>query len=619
MPKKIGKIWTPIDTSNQQEVEKHPRTATFQRLRNKMLTWSVNLKSARIEIPIRKGQHGPTADRVNACLQSLGKDLGNASNRIDALNAIGNLVRCSDNWNDSLTLALPTKAKELQQLRMNVQLLFTKYTIIEERAFLEAVYKKSDARLAGPKGYYHVDLVAPLPAQTPAPTVAAAPLPVAAAPPDVPPPNDPPPPPPEAVQIEEHILDVIDRDLANSAAAAPSQRAEGAPLPSDAPPPLPAVEVRQKTIGKENEDDGEVAKRGRRGEQRVLQHRRYATEVPKTKDPILPVGRRTSLDLDQLNSLLDVELTQTETTIHSTAQFPPIDRAPESHAIKPVTVRSPRGEKAKALDHPSVRPRLMSASAKPPEQKPQTPRTAPPAPVEDAPIGAAPVNKESKPETGTRTIKTSQRVLSRQKLVDTSGAVPLEKRTEPRDDGDPDAAPPRGTVGSTRVTPPHWFANFRIRSEPKERADDLAQCLLRAIEEKKTVKSDNFPILYFLNRLADPALAEFIPGAIKNAVDGRMLEESKLRYVRTLMDTIDLRQQDWKQDLEPPKAQRLEAILGIWKTFKEAAPVLHSEEERTLMTNREWVIFNLKQMELRPPAPARRAVQPMPRNRVTNQ
>ena len=27
MPKKIGKIWTPIDTSNQQEVEKHPLRA----------------------------------------------------------------------------------------------------------------------------------------------------------------------------------------------------------------------------------------------------------------------------------------------------------------------------------------------------------------------------------------------------------------------------------------------------------------------------------------------------------------------------------------------------------------------------------------------------------------
>jgi hypothetical protein len=302
--------------------------------------------------------------------------------------------------------------------------------------------------------------------------------------------------------------------------------------------------------------------------------------------------------------LLDVELTQTETTTHSTAQFPPIDRAPESHAIKPVTVRSPRREKAKALDHPPVRPRLMSASAKPPEEKPQTPRTAPPAPVEDARIGAAPVNKESKPETGTRTIKTSQRVLSRQKLVDTSRAVPLEKRTEPRDDGDPDAAPPRGTVGSTRVTPPHWFANFRIRSEPKERADDLAQGLLRAIEEKKTAKSDNFPILYFLNRLADPALAEFIPGAIKDAVDGRVIAQSNLSYLNSLLHTVEWRQADF----DAPRAERLRAMVGIWKTLKEATPSLRLEgESPTLMTNRAWLPLQtiLREMELPPPASAR--------------
>jgi hypothetical protein len=69
MPKKIGKIWTPIDTSNQQEVEKHPLKARVQefrdgwlKLRNDFLT----TKSARILLP--KVETNSKAEQLRRCL-----------------------------------------------------------------------------------------------------------------------------------------------------------------------------------------------------------------------------------------------------------------------------------------------------------------------------------------------------------------------------------------------------------------------------------------------------------------------------------------------------------------------------------------------------------------------
>jgi hypothetical protein len=175
MPKKIGKIWTPINTANPDEVKKHPIKAKLQTLRNDWLIWrneKISLKSARIET--RQRDHGPTGNRVADCLELLSMDLSQGSTRAEAYNAIKSLFQYSANWNDALTKVLPTKADQLQQLRKNVQILFKEYSIIEERAFLEAVYKKSDARLAGPKGYYHRELKETTAAQIPSPIAAAA-------------------------------------------------------------------------------------------------------------------------------------------------------------------------------------------------------------------------------------------------------------------------------------------------------------------------------------------------------------------------------------------------------------------------------------------------------------
>jgi hypothetical protein len=208
MPKIRNKIW--IDTTKSDQVEKHPKTAFLQKWRNKLLIWkneNINLKSARIGPP-PTGRYGPTGDRVHKCLELLSKDLSEDENNnfIAAFSAIESLVK-DTNWKDSLTKVLPREPDPLQQLRKNVKFLFTKFNVVgEQRNFLAAVYEKSDARLAGPKGYYHVDLDAPaevLPTNNAGREANAG---VGQAGLDVSPPADPPPPadapPPPAAQVE---------------------------------------------------------------------------------------------------------------------------------------------------------------------------------------------------------------------------------------------------------------------------------------------------------------------------------------------------------------------------------------------------------------------------------
>ncbi len=244
-----------------------------------------------------------------------------------------------------------------------------------------------------------------------------------------------------------------------------------------------------------------------------------------------------------------------------------------------------------------------------PQEGPQTPRTASPAPEANPPISAEPTKEEIKAEAPSRTTNASR---NRKRLNDTSSAARLERRTKPRDDiSDPDA---RERVESSRMAPPHWLANFKIRSTPEERAEDLSAGLLRAIEEKSTARSDNVPqlIFFFLNRLADPDLAKFIPGAIQNAVNGRMIGENNLRYVNNLLHTVE-----WHRgEFGAPKGERLRIMFGLWETLKEAAPVLRSAGERTLMINREWVPLQsiLLDMDLRSPATARPAARPLRRD-----
>jgi hypothetical protein len=564
MPKKIGKIWTPINTTDPDQVTKNPRTAKFQKLRNQVLIWSVNLKSARIEI--RKGQHGPTADRVATCLELLGKDLGNSYNKLNALQAIGKLIEYSANWNDSLTLVLPTKPEELQQLRKNVQLLFNPNMVKEERPFLEAVYKKCDARLAGPKGYYHVELAAPLPAQTPAPTAPVAASPVAASPFDVPPPNDAPPPPP-----------IVVKD----------------------PPKAPEAPAEHKTA--EEPTGGEPIEKIKQVPRRVPRHVRYATDQTRTKKPVAekPVKEEgNSLHMDQLERQLDVELKyrplNMRTRLMSAGakpnaaaekiQTPRLAAAPHVTAAPEAPFDLDELEELLTTGLPRQPESVQSPVAQEQSQEtPQTPRTVPPpAPEANPPICAEPTKEEIKEEVRSKTPNSSRRELSQKKkmLEDTRYATPIHK-------------------------PPHWVASLEIRTTPKERAADLAEGLLRAIENKPNTKRDIGQkwLFFFLNRLADPELAEFIPGAIKNAVSGRMIGDSNLRYVNNLLHTVH-----WHlPEFDAPRGEWLRSICELWKTLKGAAPTLNSEE--TLMPNREWFPLQgiLRDMELPPPASARPA------------
>jgi hypothetical protein len=75
MPRIRDKIW--IDTTKSDQVEKHPKIAFLQKLRNKLLIWkneNINLKSARIGPPPKR-QYGPTGDRVHECLELLSDDV----------------------------------------------------------------------------------------------------------------------------------------------------------------------------------------------------------------------------------------------------------------------------------------------------------------------------------------------------------------------------------------------------------------------------------------------------------------------------------------------------------------------------------------------------------------
>jgi hypothetical protein len=351
MPRIRDRIW--INTAKDEEVQKHRFLAGLQSIRNNFLKWkikNIKLDSARIE-PRNGREYGPRGDRVYDCLELLSKDLSDPTNRAEANNAIKSLVGNSEDWNDPLTIVLPLKADKLQQLRMNVKVLFTEYSFdTKATAFLQAVYNKSDAVLAGPKGYYHKKFDAPAPRELPLATNAP---PQANA--DVPPPADPPP-------------------------------------PADAPPPpaaKKAVEPDEVAPSKiENGTDAQPAARS-------------TTEIPQASEKAAGPSRdsmNAELDniLQHLDSLAGAPATEGKAQTQSAGQkgikssnpIVPKLQLPKQVQQNDASVSTPRGATPR-----QPRPRLFSKAVNP-EPKIQSPRSAqPPAPEKLPDQGMPPIIK----------------------------------------------------------------------------------------------------------------------------------------------------------------------------------------------------------------------------------
>jgi hypothetical protein len=600
MPKKIGKIWTPIDTANPDEVKKHPLKARVQEFRNGWLKFrneSLTTKSARIKL------QKPETNSVRRCLARLSQDLSRGSKKQAALGEISKLTSSIGRWDsavEELDFGKRYTANQLQQLRKNSKLLLKGDDLSDnQRKFLTAVFQRVDSDLVMKKGYDHSKLPDPPPPAYVPPdkdgiveTDPNANMPVPE--PDLPPaPENP---------TEEHILDVIDRDMANSAAekakAASSQFAEGPPPPPDAPPPPPvAVKERPQTPDApveqkpaEVQSGGAPTQKSKRGKGRVHQHVRNQSAQPIPHRQMLVPQRKDSAPQPR----------------------PPVKEDPFDLTEFEELLRTgglPRQPQPRRMDVESVQ--SLAAQGKPASEA-------------NPPISAEPTKEELKPEAPSRATNASQRELHKKMLDDTRDATPLQKRPYAWDDvSDPDATPPLREVELPPMSAPigeavpHWLADLEFRNTPKERAHDLAEALLRAMEHKGKGMGDNGAkwIFMFLNMLADPALAEFIPGAITNATNVRLIGENGLRFMSNAMHTLQLRKDEWEEDFTADRVKRLEAILKIWETLVTAAPVLRpTGESPRFMSNTDWKSLEttLHNMDLPAPAPARPAV-PRPR------
>jgi hypothetical protein len=159
----------------------------------------------------------------------------------------------------------------------------------------------------------------------------------------------------------------------------------------------------------------------------------------------------------------------------------------------------------------------------------------------------------------------------------------IDKAVEPWDDvSDIDAKPPPrqapapAEVELPAVATPDWLGDFEIRNTPKERAHDLADGFLRAIDHKSIAGRDVAQkwMFTFLNWLADPAIVEFVDDAIKIAIasrGNRQPDAANLRYLNVAMGVLVQEKTDWEEDYS---AKRVERILAMWNKITAASPNL---------------------------------------------
>jgi hypothetical protein len=151
------KLWTPINTKNPEEVEKHPLIARVQKFRNGWLIRRNEIltqKSARISMPKFKTLN--TDERVLSCLAQLSEDLSKKRNKVPALGEI-RITTKQEDWRECLTNLNFRKytANQLQQLRKNSEFLLNEELLPNQRSFLTEVLKRVDSDLVTKKGYSH--------------------------------------------------------------------------------------------------------------------------------------------------------------------------------------------------------------------------------------------------------------------------------------------------------------------------------------------------------------------------------------------------------------------------------------------------------------------------------
>jgi hypothetical protein len=202
----------------------------------------------------------------------------------------------------------------------------------------------------------------------------------------------------------------------------------------------------------------------------------------------------------------------------------------------------------------------------------------------------------------------------------------IDKAVEPWDNvSGVDATPPRQAPGEAKLpdmpTPmgaqvPDWLKDFKIRDTPKERAHDLAEGLLRAIDHSQRAKGENGPkwIFLFLNRLADPALDDLVGEAIGAALASRARNNRNpgidLHYLNSAMRSLTVRREFWELGISAQKSTRLTAILSLWEKIREPLAVSADPLDPPDF-NRLMLI--LQSMELPAPAAAPPAPRPLRR------
>jgi hypothetical protein len=566
MPR-IGKGW--INTAREQEVRKHPILAGLQRFRNNFLKWKIiNLNSARIGPP--KTDYGPTGDLVHKCLRLLSEDLGEPKNRATAYNAIKSLVTYSDNWNDSLSTVLPVRANKLQQLRNNVKFLFTEYTFdTKETAFLQAVYNKSDAVLAYPKGRYHEKFDAPAPREVPPANNAPRPANAGAGQTtaDLPSPGDPPPadappqpvangavesvvggnapvrpdefaPPSIANKTDGQLAAPSTDEIAQPGEKAPEKKARRAPNPAhkrinSENKPVPTLRLRD--LGKTAQQTGsdvpptprsEVPRTPRpRGTPRKRLDSNAVKPEPKSpRSPLAPVMSRASINakldeiLDGMNSLDGPQ--------------PPIPLENASEAMPPIVKMEGNGPP----DNPATAAMPVTLSAVPPAE------------------ASATVSPPSQPQ------------------------VLPETRTEPL----PEATPGPRPAGDL------WT---REQQEMKNR--ELSVQLMTDLLAKINSSRPNLVAIFeILNKLTAPNLQPYRAESLGGLT---LPDEERLHHVNHLMNSM---RQDLLPRLSQPERGRVAAIVEEWQKLD-----LPRAEARPLAP---WVMTEvmvaLKKSDLTPPS-----------------
>jgi hypothetical protein len=516
MPRIRDRIW--INTAKDEEVQKHRFLAGLQSIRNNFLKWkikNIKLDSARIE-PRNGREYGPRGDRVYDCLELLSKDLSDPTNRAEANNAIKSLVGNSEDWNDPLTIVLPLKADKLQQLRMNVKVLFTEYSFdTKATAFLQAVYNKSDAVLAGPKGYYHKKFDAPAPRELPPakstpPQANADAGPVSA---HVPPPADPPP-------------------------------------PADAPPPVPKAIVESDVSGKAPVRPDEVT-------------------PPPSTDEIAQLQEKAGGSRDSINAGLDDVLEDLASRVKPLptevrAQTPDTGRNPRVPKLKlpkPVqqndaSVSTPRG---------TPRPRLFSKAVKPePVQSPRSPH--PPAPEKvvdeskDATLNEV-LDRLGAPDGPQQTVSLAAHSKLMEGMPPLTPILVTDRQARAQSVQSIISSPDISADETTAPTPP----------PPKQRDPKQLECdgLMNKLMTRMSGHQPLKDVLEALDKLAD--YDESFRASSLRFVTLRP-DNDTLEYVHNAIHTIDV---DLKQNIhhlvgtsDKTKRERLDLVVKQWNGLR---------------------------------------------------